>query len=167
MTATVLEALLRRDRMIVGVSVAALTMIAWAYILWLAEAVNMDDMAMQGMDAASLDAMVTSELRPLPLSQFFVMFSMWAVMMVGMMTPSAAPMILLYTRVGRQSEKQGKPLAATGFFLGGYLLAWTAFAIAASLGQWALESALLLTPMMASASGIFSGVLLIAVGSFQ
>ena len=83
------------------------------------------------------------------------------------MTPSAAPMILLYARVGRHGEVQGKPLAATGFFVAGYFLAWTAFACAATLGQWALESTLLLTPMMTSASGIFSGVTLIAVGLFQ
>jgi predicted metal-binding membrane protein len=119
------------------------------------------------MDAGSLDMMMASEPRRWTMTEFVVMFSIWVVMMVGMLTPSAAPMILLYARVGRQSEMQGKSLAATGFFLGGYLLAWIAFSFAATLGQWALESALLLTPMMTSASRIFSGVLLVAVGLFQ
>jgi predicted metal-binding membrane protein len=102
---------------------------------------NMDDMAVQGMhiDAGSLDMMMASEPRGWTMTEFVVMFSMWVVMMVGMMTPFAAPMILLYARVGRQSEMQGKSLAATGFFLGGYLLAWIAFSFAATLGQWALE----------------------------
>jgi predicted metal-binding membrane protein len=30
-------------------------------------------------------------------------------MMIGMMMPSAAPMILMYARVGRQSKIQGRP----------------------------------------------------------
>jgi predicted metal-binding membrane protein len=51
-------------------------------------------------------------------------FLMWAVMMVGMMAPSAAPMILMYARVGRQGKAQGKPFAATGWFAAGYLFAW-------------------------------------------
>jgi predicted metal-binding membrane protein len=95
------------------------------------------------------------------------MFAMWAVMMVGMMTPSAAPMILLYARVGRQAAAQQKPLAATGWFAGGYLLAWTAFSIVATLGQWGLERAAMLTPMMTGASGVFGGIVLIAAGLYQ
>ncbi|WP_165401987.1 DUF2182 domain-containing protein [Phyllobacterium myrsinacearum] len=167
MSATALEAVLRRDRWIVAASLAALTMIAWAYIFWLARSMYSDDTAMQGMDAASLDAMMMSGFRPWTMTELAVTLLMWMVMMIGMMTPSAAPMILLYARVGRHSEVEGKPLAATGFFLGGYFLAWMAFACAATLGQWALESTLLLTPMMTSASGIFSGIMLIAVGLFQ
>jgi hypothetical protein len=49
---------------------------------------------------------------------------MWAVMMVGMMTPSVAPMVLLYATVGRNAAASGRPLAATGWFLAGYLSAW-------------------------------------------
>ena len=49
-------------------------------------------------------------------------------MMVGMMTPSAAPMILMYARVGRQTEAQSRPLAATVWFGAGYFLVWIAFA---------------------------------------
>lgn len=165
--ATALEAVLRRDRLIVAASLAVLTMIAWAYILWLARSMNSDGMAMQGMDAASVDVMMMSGFRSWSTTEFAVTMLMWVVMMIGMMTPSAAPMILLYARVGRHGEVQGKPLAATGFFVAGYFLAWTAFACAATIGQWALESTLLLTPLMTSASGIFSGVTLIAVGLFQ
>lgn len=169
MADTAIEAVLRRDRLIIAVSLTVLTMIAWGYVLRLARSMSIDDMAMPRMEmgAGSCDMMMAPEPRLWTMTEFIVKFSMWVVMMVGMMTPSASPMILLYARVGRQSELQGKPLAATGFFLGGYLLAWGAFASAATLGQWALEYALLLTPVMTSASGIFSGVLLIAVGLFQ
>ena len=39
-----------------------------------------------------------------------------------------------------------KPFAATAWFVGGYLLAWIAFSLAATTAQWALERAALLTP---------------------
>ena len=42
--------------------------------------------------------------------EFAFVFAMWTVMMVGMMTPSAAPIILMYARLGRQTEAQGTPL---------------------------------------------------------
>ena len=50
--------------------------------------------------------------------EFAFVFAMWIVMMVGMMTPSAAPMFLMYARVGRH----GKSLRATVWFAAGYFL---------------------------------------------
>ena len=43
----------------------------------------------------------------------------WLTMTVAMMLPSAAPATLMFSRLGRASE--------TALFVGGYLLAWTAF----------------------------------------
>lgn len=156
MTGSALEASLRRDRSVVGAALAALVALAWSYLLWLGH-----DM---GMNAG---AAVAPAYQPWDATRFAFMFVMWAVMMVGMMMPSAAPMILLYTRVGRLAERHGKPLAATGFFAGGYLLAWTVFSLAATFGQWGLEYVLLLSPMMVSTSGIFSALVLISAGIYQ
>lgn len=147
---TPMEHVLRRDRALVVVSLGIITLLAWGYTIWLAW--NMD----VSMPPPSWDGM-----------ELCLMFVMWTVMMVGMMTPSAAPMILLYARVGRQAAAQQAPLAATGFFAGGYLLAWTGFSLAATLAQWGLQQVLLLTSMMTSASAIFSGLVLLAAGVFQ
>jgi predicted metal-binding membrane protein len=98
---------------------------------------------------------------------FAITFAMWTVMMVGMMTPSAAPMILIYARVGRDAAHQGKPLAATGFFAGGYFLAWAGFSLAATTVQWMLDRAALLTSMIAAANETVGGLVLIAAGLFQ
>ena len=87
--------------------------------------------------------------------------------MVGMMAPSAAPMILMYARVGRQGKAQGKPFAATGWFAAGYFLAWAGFSLAATLVQWAIERAALLDSRMASASNLLGAVVLIAAGIYQ
>ena len=52
--------------------------------------------------------------------EFAFVFAMWTVMMVGMMTPSAAPMFLRIACTGRQAEAQSRPLAATVWFAIGY-----------------------------------------------
>jgi predicted metal-binding membrane protein len=98
---------------------------------------------------------------------FAAMLLMWAVMMVGMMIPSAAPMILIYARVGRRAESSGKPFAAAGWFASGYLLAWTGFALMATLLQWLLEQAMLISPGTASAGPLLGGLLLIGAGLYQ
>ena len=129
-------------------------------------AMEMDGMEMDAGDAPSLGTVLGISPRPWSSVEAGVTLTMWVVMMVGMMLPSATPMILLYARVGRQSRKEGKPFAATGFFAGGYLLAWVGFALAATLGQWLMEGTLL-SPALASASRIFSGAVLIVAGLYQ
>jgi len=94
-------------------------------------------------------------------------FIMWTVMMVGMMTPSAAPMILMYARMGRTVELQGRPLVATVWFVAGYFLVWAAFSLLATLVQWALERAALLDSAMASTNNVLGGVVFVAAGSYQ
>ena len=82
--------------------------------------------------------------------EFAFVFAMWTVMMVGMMTSSAMPMILMYARVGRHAEPQSTPLAATVWFVAGYFLVWVAFAVLATLVHWALERSASLNSAMAS-----------------
>src|SRR6516225_67202 len=69
--------------------------------------------------------------------------------------------------IGRQAARQGTPLAASAYFAAGYLLSWIGFALVATSAQWALERAALLTPMMAGASDMFSGAVLVAAGFYQ
>lgn len=190
---TALETLLRRDRVIVVAALVTLTAISWLYILWLASAMDMagppapsasmdmgsgmdmdmptdmpaDKPVTMGAQQGAMASMAGAVAAPWSATTFAYALVMWAVMMVGMMVPSATPMILLYARVGRKAAQQGKPFAATGFFAAGYLSAWILFALVAVLGQWLLDRALLLTPALASASAVLSGIVLIAVGLFQ
>jgi predicted metal-binding membrane protein len=96
-----------------------------------------------------------------------LIFAMWFVMMIGMMVPSAAPAILLYAVVLRNSPGADRPTARTYAFAGGYLLAWAGFSIAATLLQWLLAKAALLSPMMVSASPWLGAALLIVAGAYQ
>lgn len=159
---TPLESALRRDRRIVIAALAALATLCWAYLGWLAANSGMD----ASMDTHGSMAMSAEFGRWSPL-QFAAMLLMWSVMMVGMMTPSAAPMILIYARVARHASARGTSFAATGWFALGYFLAWIGFALLATMVQWALESALLLSPMTARAGPLVGGGLLIAAGLYQ
>jgi predicted metal-binding membrane protein len=96
-----------------------------------------------------------------------LIFAMWVAMMVGMMLPSATPAILLYGRVLRTSPQVEAPVARTYAFVAGYLLAWAAFSLAATILQYGLASAALLSPMMVSASPKLGAAILLAAGLYQ
>jgi predicted metal-binding membrane protein len=168
MTDSALEAVLRRDRLLIAGALGAIAALAWGYVLWLAADMDMGGMDMTGfrMIPAGLGLMAPADA-PWGVIEFAFVFVMWAVMMVGMMAPSVAPMILMYARVGRQGSVKGKPLVATGWFAGGYFLSWIAFSLAATLAQWLIERAALLDSRMASASNVLGGMVLIAAGIYQ
>ena len=71
-----------------------------------------------------------------------------------------------YTRVvGGTLRRAGIALAV---YAGLLLLAWGGFSVAATLAQWALEKATLLSPMdMAANSRVLGGLLFIAAGLYQ
>jgi predicted metal-binding membrane protein len=72
---------------------------------------------------------MSPEYVPWSRGYFAFMLVMWIVMMIGMMTPSVAPMILLYAAIARQNSRTqtARPcFAPPGWFLAGYLLAWAA-----------------------------------------
>jgi predicted metal-binding membrane protein len=168
MSDAVLEFVLRRDRIIVIIALAILTALAWGYVLWLAADMDMGGMDMTGfrMIPAGIGIMAPA-VAPWHWFEFAAVFAMWAVMMIGMMTPSAAPMVLIYTRIGRQAVAQEKPFAAAGWFVAGYLLVWTGFSFTATAAQWALERAALLDPTMTSVSKVFGAMVLIGAGVYQ
>jgi predicted metal-binding membrane protein len=57
----------------------------------------------------------------------------WVVMMSAMMFPSISPMVLMHARMasGQRERGKGDQAGATAFFVGGYLIAWTAAGLAA------------------------------------
>src|SRR5215471_4592363 len=145
MTDGTLETVLRRDRLVVASALGAIAALAWGYVLWLAADMDMGGMDMTGfrMIPAGMGIMAPTNA-PWKTIEFAFVFAMWAVMMVGMMAPSVAPMILMYARVGRQGKVAGKPLAATGWFAAGYFLVWIGFSLVATLAQWMVERTALL-----------------------
>jgi predicted metal-binding membrane protein len=121
----------------------------------------------RGMGSLESGPMALMGLHPWTPAHFGMMFTMWAIMMVGMMLPSATPTTLVYTAVARKAAREGMSVAPVAAFVAGYLFMWTLFSLAATVAQWGLERAALLSPMMVSSSPFLGGGLLIGAGVYQ
>jgi predicted metal-binding membrane protein len=162
------KTVLRRDRIVIGFALMLLTALAWSYTLWLSADMDMGGMDMTGlrMIPSGMGLMIPADM-PWRAMEFAFVFVMWTVMMVAMMTPSAAPMFLMYARTGRHSGVPGRPFAATVWFGAGYFLVWIACSLLATLVQWAFERTALLDSAMASTDNVVGGLLFVAAGSYQ
>jgi predicted metal-binding membrane protein len=168
------ERILKREQAIAVAGVLLLCVLAWIYLLTgagmgmsLAESANlalfphtspahMADMEMPGRGWSP--------------AVFSLVAAMWWIMMVAMMTPSAAPTILLYARVRRHAltHQRADGIAPTAAFAGTYLVVWLAFSLLATLAQWGLERAELTSVMMmGSQSKWLSATVLVAAGAYQ
>jgi len=132
----------------------AIAALALGYTYWLATGFDMS-------------AMMSPTFVAWSPGYFAFMLIMWIVMMIGMMTPSVAPTVLLYAEFARRSSSPQTRFPSAGWFVGGYLLAWSGFALLATLLQWLLEWRALITPMMAGTSRALGGALLVAAGIYQ
>lgn len=150
--------LLPRQRVVIAAALAAVVALAWLY-LYLAAADMQASMA--GMDR-------TMTMPPKTAADLLLLLAMWLVMMTGMMLPSAAPMILVFAKVNQNRRTRGLPYVPTVLFTAGYLLVWGGFSVAATLAQWALERAALLSAMdMTTDSRWLGGLLFVAAGLYQ
>jgi predicted metal-binding membrane protein len=155
-----LERLIRRDRVVIVLGLAGITLLAWIYLVRMAS----------GMHAAAMDAemhaaMGMPGMRTWGATDLLMLFLMWDVMMIGMMLPSAAPLMLLVVGTYRRQGPGARGM--TTAFVSGYLAAWTVFSAAAALMQAALHQAALLSPGMASRSPVLVGGIFLIAGTYQ
>ena len=133
---------------------AAVTAVAWAYLVRESQRMAMATDAMDHMahgSAAGLGLRI----------------AMWAAMMIGMMIPTALPMTLVYGAVARRAREHQSPLPPTSVFVAGYVVVWSVFSVAAALAQQTLDQASLLSSAMASNNSRLGGALLVAAGVYQ
>jgi predicted metal-binding membrane protein len=149
----------RRDRIVISSCLVLLTALAWAYLIHL----DRDMSAAMEHDRMMAEMGMTMDM-PWTMADVVLAFAMWDVMMVGMMTPSAAPVVLLFAAMRRGS---GRLPAVVFAFGAGYLLVWVLFSAVAALAQWALHQAALLSPMMTTSSARLGAAILIAAGVYQ
>src|SRR5258708_27463876 len=148
-----MESILRRDRLIMGGCLAAMVVLAWLYLFHTKTA--MPDMP----------GMVMLDLHEWGPTTILLLFVMWTVMMVAMMVPSAAPMILAFLNVNQRRQATDRPYVPVTIFLLGYLAVWTAFSGVATLAEWGLhQAAMLSTTMTATSATLNVGLPLSAWG---
>jgi len=98
---------------------------------------KMDSMNMSGMDMTGMDmsmSMAMPQIHSWGKLDLLLIFTMWAVMMVAMMVPTAGPMVLLFATFNRKRQEKERPFVPTSIFLLGYLMIWIAFSVIAALG---------------------------------
>jgi predicted metal-binding membrane protein len=160
MPVELLTGLLRHRHAIVFGALATVTALAWAYLL-LGGGIETEMMDMGGGQ--------TMAMLPAWSPTYAVLISvMWWVMMVAMMLPTAAPTVLLVTSLAWDRIANPNLVPATALlFASGYLLVWCGFSLAATLLQWSLDNAGLLSERMAFGDAILASTVLIAAGVYQ
>ena len=147
----------KRDFYAIAISLLGITILSWIYVVRMS----------WDMSASGSCCLLPAQSTNWSIHYFWMMFWMWAIMMVGMMVPSAAPMILIYAAVARKAEREGTPIASAGAFTAGYIVMWTVFSFFVTVAQWQLDKALLLSPMMGTNSPKIGAAILIAAGIYQ
>ena len=160
-----IEAVLRRERAVIAAGLAAVVALAWVY-LWRGAGMGMSAIDMTTLSLfphRQADVMGEMDLT------WPVVVAMWWVMMIAMMTRSAAPLVLLYGLVLRRRAAPGQNAYVPSLLLlAGYLGVWLAFSVAAAALQKALQPAGLLSAMMLwSKSAALSAAVLAAAGLYQ
>lgn len=158
-----LEAVLRRDRWVLLAALIVILTLAWG---WLLAGAGMDMSAVEMTAMAGMDGWLMQSAVWSP-AYAALIATMWWVMMVAMMLPSAAPMLLLFARVNRKDKSVDAPLVPTALFAAGYLVAWGGFSVIATGLQWGLESLRLLSPMLETTNRWLGAGILIAAGLWQ
>jgi predicted metal-binding membrane protein len=153
---TLVEAAVRHERRVLVAALMAIPALCWAWIVPMAR-----DMygAMTGPSAWMMTRVWDTR-------HVTLLAAMWIVMMIGMMLPSAAPLLLVYASVMRSGS--GGPRAALRVYpvAAGYLVAWVGFSLVATALQRGLGSSVL-TPMMTVQSSIVAAALFAAAALYQ
>ena len=165
---TALEALLRRQRALVAGGLFVLALLAWVYI-WRGAGMGMSALDMTVLTLFPHAHVEPMQGMPLPDTTWLTIVTMWWVMMIAMMTPSAAPLVLLYGRVLRHWNAHRASVGVSSLLLvAGYLAVWLGFSVVAAGLQYALERAGLISAMMLwSKSAWLSAAVLIGAGVYQ
>lgn len=162
-----LEHVLRRDGLIVACALSVLVLIAAVYTVF-GFGMNMSAIEMTRMARQIGNPMDMAMGTQWSVPYAFAVFLMWWVMMVAMMTPSAAPLVLLFAAVKRMGPEVDQAGRHSALLLGGYLAAWAVFSALATLAQWATEAlGVVAGPMMTLDGRWLAGIVLIAAGLYQ
>jgi predicted metal-binding membrane protein len=141
--------LVQRVRYLILGGLLILSVLAWALLIWQSSTMSNQAMSLtMGMSA-------------------FLFIAIWILMMVAMMFPTAAPMILMFTKIYARKRQQGNPFVPTWIFVSAYLLVWSLFGavtypLAAGIDKLAAQSMWHMENVVR-----FGGVILLVAGLYQ
>jgi len=160
---------LKRDRLVILASLAGIAILSWLYLFRLAgQMTTMGGEMGDVMDMPGVDVGPSAGTFADPLVDFLLLAAMWAVMMVGMMLPAAAPTILLFAALENRRSPATVSRGRTPFFVAGYFVAWSAFSLAAAAAQHLLSQIGWLSAMeMATTNSLIAGGLFVLAGLYE
>jgi predicted metal-binding membrane protein len=129
----------------------ALAAAAWAVLVW------------QSTDA-DMDMTMASSTMGLRAPLFL---TIWVIMMVAMMFPTAAPMILTFHKVQAGKRQRGDAFVSTWVFVAAYISVWTLAGVAAYAGALAAEAIAARAALSPVTTARIGGVVLVAAGIYQ
>src|SRR5262245_33761668 len=129
----------------------ALAAAAWVVLVWQRAGAN-TDMVMNSL---------TMGLRA-PL-----FLTIWVIMMVAMMFPTAAPMILTFHKVQASKRQRGEAFVSTWMFVAAYILVWTLAGVAAYAGALAAEAVAVRVALSPATAARIGGAIVILAGIYQ
>jgi predicted metal-binding membrane protein len=129
----------------------ALATTAWALLVWQGDGADM------GMAMASPTMGMRAPL----------FLTIWVVMMVAMMFPTAAPMILTFHKVQASKRQRGEAFVTTWVFVAAYMLVWTLSGVAAYAGVLAAEAIAVSAALSSVAAARIGGAILVIAGLYQ
>ncbi len=156
-TGITVEAVIRRERIILLASLALLLGISWLALLHLHGPAG----------AGHHHHLLTPHSQAMDAGGYLLAFWMWLVMMVAMMLPPVLPWILFFAATFRRHDGGRKPWLATAAFVAGYFTVWAGFCLAAAAVQLGLQQVALLHTAELRTGPAVGGILLLAAGVFQ
>lgn len=137
---------------------------AWAWLYWMAGAMDVDLIGRPGPMGARMAAMDPRMDMAMPMAEFRPLFLMWAVMMAAMMLPTLVPTLTTYE--GLILSADGSRAGWLGIIIG-YFIVWLGFAALITGAQLALLFGGVIDMLGIARSPLFAALMLVVVGLFQ
>jgi len=144
------------DHAEVVTAIAIILAVSWALVAWMTLDVSHSVVKLM----MPIDASWSS-------STIAAVFVMWAMMMVAMMLPSAAPMVLTFDRISKQRSNNSTSRLDVLVFVAAYLVVWVVYSVLATGVQWGLQRFGLLTPMITSRPVWLTSSIFVLAGLYQ
>ena len=156
---TRLERLLEHDRAAFAVLLILIPLACWSWIVVMAR-------DMYGPMTGASAWMMTLRWDA---HHVLLVWAMWAVMMAGMMLPSASPLLLLYGAAARRTGRGSGAGAWRQIYAlaTGYIVIWAIFSASATAAQRILSRLLIVSPMMTVTSRAATVAMLALAGLYQ
>ncbi|HET9999856.1 MAG TPA: DUF2182 domain-containing protein [Ktedonobacteraceae bacterium] len=141
--------MLQRERYVILGLLLVLSALAWALLFWQSTRMNNPAMGLtMGMSA-------------------MVFIAIWIVMMVAMMFPTAAPMILMFTKIYAGKRQQERPFVPTWVFVSAYLLVWSLCGIIVYPLALGIEKLAAQSMWLMENTARLGGIVLLLAGLYQ